>query len=119
MSDKWDKLNKEFDTKLNSMTKEDWEQFNQITMQQTPIELAIVELEKQNSVQYSRFTERNIEHLKSLIPYEKQHLRSVSEKAWDESYNAVCRTITGRDVEIDEENYEKAKQTYLNQKHPL
>lgn len=84
-------------------------------MGQTPIEKAISELTTWMQ-QLNAFDEDisgigfSIEHLNSLLPYEKTFHRNIAEKAWDAAKK--------EGYSIGDTSHPN-KQTYLNQNHPL
>lgn len=97
-------------------------------MQQTPIELVIEKLRILNNDQWSpKLTETIKDIRENAIPYEKQYLRDVAEKALDAAEKYTFENVSiehdyVRDmdfIELDYSSIEKDKQTYLNQNHPL
>lgn len=92
----------------------------EITIQQTPIEKAIADINSQikHHKNYSNrdwivsSLQQSVATLQSLLPYEKQYLRDVAEK--------VARHIIENYVQKEwNNNDEYLLQTYLNQNHPL
>lgn len=107
------------------------------TPQLSPIEKAIEELEEQiewvkkDRCFYSEeekptvinvLTNLLFKYKNNLLPYERQYLRDVAEKAWGqchESFNDNIVTENGMYSGIEYNLIEEDKQTYLNQNHPL
>lgn len=91
---------------------------------QTPIELAIAELKDNISnidlgVQYTSGMLESIRLIRSILPYEKQYLRDVAEKAWDDGADSSYLNTSGLNPELNMKRVNNDKQTYLNQNHPL
>lgn len=102
------------------------------TPQLTPIEKEIEELKLlQNKYpddhRFNTIISFVATQIESLLPYERQYLRDVAEKAWDagetkEKFIGEWMRESNLYYEnIAKEKYDNTpgKQTYLNQKHPL
>lgn len=92
-------------------------------MEQTPIEKAIAELERMQTLQSIEMTsyglQTAINHLTSLLPFEKTYHRNIAEKAIDWTLQNIETDLDPTPL-FDTDVYVSIdKQTYLNQNYPL